>query len=164
MRIVSAAPSHLHLTRTFIRRKFTHRQVHKVFRAFDSNNDRTLTRNEFSRLLSSVGAFVSLRLFVQIGVSYCSPDLLGQDVIEGDNLDGLDDGSSQLRITARTTGFMELCDPDGTGEVTAKEFSNVFLGRSVKSIILDPKNAPVFNPATQSLGGVHSHHAVQKEV
>lgn len=39
--------------------KFTHRQLHKVFRAFDSNNDRTLTKHEFYKLLHAIGAFVS---------------------------------------------------------------------------------------------------------
>lgn len=70
-------------------------------------------------------------------------------MLEEDELQGTDEDSVNMRITARTTGFMELCDPDGSGEVTAKEFGRVFLGRSVRSIILDPKNATAFNPAAQ---------------
>ena len=40
-------------------RVFTHREVHKAFRAFDKDNDRSLSKQEFKRLLKSINAFVS---------------------------------------------------------------------------------------------------------
>jgi hypothetical protein len=76
---------------------------------------------------------------------------------------GQDPTSSALRISTRTTGFMELCDLDDSGDVSAREFSNVFLGKSVRSIILDKVNANTFNPDSQPRG-LNVHHSGQQEV
>jgi hypothetical protein len=154
--------------------------MHRLFRAFDSNNDRILSKVEFVRLLESIGAYVSPLLPSLLSVEdydfwiasrpcTCSMSILEQPLpsypfsgtpLEHSNVrltfcvphpqynfSGIEDDGSKsrsTRVATVTAGFLTLCDPLGTGDVSAKNFAKVFLDRTVKSIIVDPENQTAF--------------------
>lgn len=170
-------------------RMFSHRRLHKVFRAFDLNSDRRLDQHEFARLLASINAYVRVCLptvpsQVYFKVLYsvvcidqgrlvrrssCYPfthsshrrvvrSYVGRSLRRDANELGghsqadipeADDGLSNdkdARFVTRTAGFVALVDPDGTGEISVAGFSRVFLGKTVRSILMDPANSELFFP------------------